>query len=109
MGSVAGTLLCRRRIRAKDLRAPLGTIPITAEDAANAAQAEEAADGGGDDSSQRMPPRSRTGQGFGQFVKVGWLQLGALLPERDCEEKRKPSSFFLQQFQAFRLFLPKKL
>jgi len=48
----------------------LGTIPITAEDAANAAQAEEATDGGGDDSSQRVPPRSGTGQGFGQFVKI---------------------------------------
>jgi len=70
MGTVASTLHCRRRVGAKDLRAPLGTIPITAEDAANAAQAEEATDGGGDDSSQRMPPRSRTGQGFGQFVKI---------------------------------------
>jgi hypothetical protein len=98
VGSVAGTLLCRWRVGTEDLRAPLGTIPITAEDAANAAQTEKATDGGDDDRSQRVAPRGRTGQGFGQLVKFGWLQLGALLPERDCEEERKPSSFFLQDF-----------
>ena len=70
VGSVTGTLTCSWRVGTKHLLAPLRTIPISAEDAAYAAQAEEATDGGGDDSSQRMPPRSRTGQGFGQFVKI---------------------------------------
>ena len=70
VGSVTGTLTCSWRVGTKHLLAPLRTIPISAEDAAYAAQAEEATDGGGDDSSQRVPPRSGTGQGFGQFVKI---------------------------------------
>ena len=56
VGSVAGTLVCRWRVGTKHLLAPLGTIPISAEYAADAAQTEEATDGGGDDSSQRVAP-----------------------------------------------------
>ena len=50
-GSITGTLVCCRRLRTKDLRAPLGAIPISAEDAANLTQAEEAAHGHGDNGS----------------------------------------------------------
>jgi len=56
LGSITGAFACRWRIGAKHLLAPLGAIPISTENAANAAQTEKATDGGGYNGSQRMPP-----------------------------------------------------
>jgi hypothetical protein len=94
LGSITGTFVCRRRIGAKHLLAPLRTIPISAEDAAYAAQAEEATDGGGDDKPESMAARSRAGQGFRQFVKVRRLHFDSLLQARDCAVRAQAVKLF---------------
>ena len=95
LGSITGAFACRWRIGAKHLLAPLGAIPISTENAANAAQTEKATDGGGDDSSQRVAARSGTGQCFSQLVKFRRLHAGPPLVRREIAEKDlSPSSFF---------------
>ena len=44
VGSITGAFAGRWRIRTEHLRAPLGTVPICTENAANPAQANEATD-----------------------------------------------------------------
>jgi hypothetical protein len=104
LGSVTRALLCRWRTATKDRVAPTlaGIGPaLPSEEAANAAQTDEATDGGGDDRSQRVPPRRGTGQCFGQLVKFRRLHLCELLPERDCKEKAKLVKPFFQRFRMF--------
>ena len=100
LGSITSAFACRWRIGSKHLLAPLGAIPISTEGAANAAQTEKATDGGGDDRSQRMAARSRTGQCFGQLIKVLRLHFcRAAPPGRDCEESAQVVKIFLKQFE----------
>ena len=80
LSSITDALTRGGRVASKDSVAPslagIGRRARTAEKAANAAQTNQAADGGGDDSSQRMPPRRGTGQRFGQLVKFSYLHRG---------------------------------
>jgi hypothetical protein len=103
VGSITGASFCRRRVGTKDLGAPLGAVPIgfwPTEYAANATQAEPAAHGHGDNGSQRMASRGRTGQGFGQLVKVGCVQGFPLLRARLCENLSERQAF-LNIFRHF--------
>jgi hypothetical protein len=108
LSSVADALTRGGRVASKDRVAPtLAGIfggrrwLLATEDTANAAQTDEAADRGGDDSSQRMPPRRGTGQCFGQFVKLRRLHSRTPLATREIAKKElSVSIFFLQYFQS---------
>ena len=56
VGSITCTSTGGRRVGTENLRAPFGAVPVTAENAANAAQTKQAAERCGNDEPERVAP-----------------------------------------------------